>query len=287
MKTVNDAIKGRFQGSRCDPTDDFFDGWPDDFHVSWKMGYASEDLFSGEVSEEWECGAPYPSTEPRSFTYDLRTGKEVAFADLFQDYEKDGDSILGTLFADGVAYGSEDCREMVATWPNPGEEPGARPPNGLKFVTGKFLFPLTPTALHVYEVDLVHVIAGCAARAEVPYETGVASDRRATVRPPGEPPDELEEEFLEEVTLPDSAAVRAFWQEARPSFAKGTAGAAGPTCRPAVRPSSSTRSTWSPGGRSACAAGSRGPGREPPPGSGASPRTGTDAPPAVSPVTAR
>jgi hypothetical protein len=169
MKKVNDSIEAGFQGHRCDPSAEFFT-WPDDFHVSWKVGYASTDLFSVEVSEEWGCTAPYPSTEPRSFTYDLRTGKEVAFADLFQDYEKNRDPILGTLFAGGVVYPSEDCKDMVATWMNPGEQPVAQPPNGLKFVSGKFHYHLTPTALHVYEVDLVHVIAGCAARAEVPYE---------------------------------------------------------------------------------------------------------------------
>lgn len=169
MKKVNDAIEASFQGNRCDPSAEFFT-WPDDFHVSWKVGYASEDLFSVEVSEGWGCTAPYPSAEPVSFTYDLRTGKKVAFADLFKDYEKNRDAILGTLFAGGVVYPSEDCREMVATWTNPGEEPGAQPPNGLKFVSGKFHYHLTPTALHVYEVDLVHVVAGCAARAEVPYE---------------------------------------------------------------------------------------------------------------------
>jgi uncharacterized protein (TIGR02270 family) len=50
----------------------------------------------------------------------------------------------------------------------------------------------------------------------------VASDRRATARPTGETPDDFEEEFLEEVVLPDATAARAFWKDARPSFAKGT-----------------------------------------------------------------
>lgn len=164
MKKVNDAIEAAFQGRRCDPKMS-----PDDFDVSWKVGYISADLFSVEVSEDWFCQAAYPSTEPRSFTYDLRTGKEVAFAELFQDYEKNRDAILGTLFAGGVMYESEDCKEMVASWTRSGDEPGAKPANGPVFVTGSFRFHLTPAVLHVYEVDLVHVIAGCAARAEVPY----------------------------------------------------------------------------------------------------------------------
>ncbi len=50
----------------------------------------------------------------------------------------------------------------------------------------------------------------------------VVSDRRATVRPVGETPDDFEEEFLEEVALPDAATARAFWKDAGPSYAKGT-----------------------------------------------------------------
>lgn len=52
--------------------------------------------------------------------------------------------------------------------------------------------------------------------------TDVASDHRATIRPPGETPDDFEEEFLEEVALPDSATAQAFWRDAGPSYAKGT-----------------------------------------------------------------
>lgn len=49
-----------------------------------------------------------------------------------------------------------------------------------------------------------------------------ASDRRATVLPPGVPPDDFEAEFLEEVVLPDAAAARTYWQGVRPTFGKGT-----------------------------------------------------------------
>jgi hypothetical protein len=165
LKSVNDQISAAFQGHRCDPTDA-----PDDYGVSWKVGFASADLFSVEVSEDWFCGAAYPSSESRSFTFDLRTGKEVAFADLFQDFEKSRVAILGTLFAGGVAYPDEECKEAVASWPRSDAELGAKPANGLLFASGSFRFHLTPKALHVYEVDLPHVIAACAARAVVPYE---------------------------------------------------------------------------------------------------------------------
>jgi uncharacterized protein (TIGR02270 family) len=48
----------------------------------------------------------------------------------------------------------------------------------------------------------------------------VAGDRRA-VLPPGEPPDDFEAEFLEEVVLPDADAARTYWQGVRPGFGKG------------------------------------------------------------------
>lgn len=69
--------------------------------------------------------------------------------------------------------------------------------------------------------DPVRASAAGAAFAKI---TGadVASDRRATVRPPGEAPDDFEEEFLEEVALPDAATARALWKDVGPSYAKGT-----------------------------------------------------------------
>lgn len=165
MKKVNDRISASFQGQRCDPTMS-----PDDFGVTWKVGYASADLWSVEVSEEWFCRAAYPSTEPRSFTYDLRTGKEVAFADLFRDYEKTRDAILGTLFADAVANLSRECKEDVASWPGGDDESGAKPANGFRLLGDSISFHLTPTALHVAEAGLPHVIAACGLIAEVPHE---------------------------------------------------------------------------------------------------------------------
>ena len=49
-----------------------------------------------------------------------------------------------------------------------------------------------------------------------------AGETRVALRPAGPPPDEVEEEFLEEVTLPDEKDARAFWASARGAFAGGT-----------------------------------------------------------------
>nr|MBP7675307.1 hypothetical protein [Thermoanaerobaculia bacterium] len=48
-----------------------------------------------------------------------------------------------------------------------------------------------------------------------------AGEARVSLRPDGPPPDEVEEEFLDEVTLPDAPQARAFWSSARGRFAGG------------------------------------------------------------------
>jgi hypothetical protein len=165
MKKVNDRISASFQGHRCEPTMS-----PDDFDVTWKVRYASVDLFSVEVSEDWFCNAAYPSTEPRSFTYDLRSGEEVALSGLFRDYEKEKDAILGTLFAEAAANLSEECREAVASWPESDAGPGEKPAPGPRILGDSIRFHLTSTALHVVEGGLPHVIAACRLSADVPWE---------------------------------------------------------------------------------------------------------------------
>ncbi|MFN7988496.1 MAG: hypothetical protein U0529_13555 [Thermoanaerobaculia bacterium] len=165
MKTVNDRISASFQGHRCEPTMS-----PDDFDVTWEVRYASVDLFSVEVSEGWFCNAAYPSAEPRSFTYDLRTGREVEFADLFQNYEAKKDAILEALFADAAASRDEECKEAAASWPESDAGPGAKPAPGPRLLGDSIRFHLTPTVLHVVEVGLPHVIAACRLSADVPYE---------------------------------------------------------------------------------------------------------------------
>jgi uncharacterized protein (TIGR02270 family) len=48
-----------------------------------------------------------------------------------------------------------------------------------------------------------------------------AGETRVALRPDGPPPDDFDEEFLDEVTLPDVEQARAFWTSARGRFAGG------------------------------------------------------------------
>lgn len=50
----------------------------------------------------------------------------------------------------------------------------------------------------------------------------VAGDARVPLRGPGPPPDDFEEEFLDEVALPDAERARDFWKESRGAFAGAT-----------------------------------------------------------------
>lgn len=61
--------------------------------------------------------------------------------------------------------------------------------------------------------------AGAAFRKVTGFDA--AGDTRVALRPDGPPPDEIEEEFLDEVTLPDAPQARAFWSSSRGRFTGG------------------------------------------------------------------
>lgn len=61
--------------------------------------------------------------------------------------------------------------------------------------------------------------AGAAFRKVTGCDT--AGETRVALRPDGPPPDEFDEEFLDEVTLPDAQQARAFWASARGKLAGG------------------------------------------------------------------
>jgi hypothetical protein len=162
MKKVNDSIGASFEEHKCDPTVSF-PAWPDDYEATWKVGYASADLLSFEVVEDWYCGFQ-PMNERVTFTFDLTTGEPVHFRALFRDYEREEDAILGTLFADGKR--EEGCLEAAASRATDGR----KLVNGIVILGDDFGFHLTPTALHVSENSLPTGMSACAMNAEVPYE---------------------------------------------------------------------------------------------------------------------
>lgn len=61
--------------------------------------------------------------------------------------------------------------------------------------------------------------AGAAFRKVTGFDA--TGERRVALRPDGPPPDDFDEEFLDEVTLPDVEKARAFWTSARRTFAGG------------------------------------------------------------------
>lgn len=163
MKKVNESISASFEEHKCDPKISF-PAWPDDYEATWKVGYASAGLLSFEIVEDWYCGWQ-PMNERVTFTYNLTTGEPVFFRDLFRDYEKEEDAILGTLFADGKR--EEGCLEAVASRE---ETSGRKGMNGIVILGDDFGFHLTPTALHVSENTLPTGMSSCAMNAEVSYE---------------------------------------------------------------------------------------------------------------------
>jgi len=59
------------------------------YNVRAKVEFAEKDIFSIYASAEYYCGGPYPTNDSNiSITFDLVTGKQLQFRDLFADYEK-------------------------------------------------------------------------------------------------------------------------------------------------------------------------------------------------------
>ncbi len=59
--------------------------------------YNDHDILSISAMEHDECGGAHPNDWDISMTFDMRTGKEVKFQDLFADYAKDGTAINAVL----------------------------------------------------------------------------------------------------------------------------------------------------------------------------------------------
>jgi hypothetical protein len=69
------------------------------WNTTARVTYADRDVFSVDVVTEHDCGGPYPTNAAQEpITFDLRTGRRVALADLFAAYGRDKDAIVRALF---------------------------------------------------------------------------------------------------------------------------------------------------------------------------------------------
>ena len=145
------------------------------YEVRSEVTYAAKDIFSIYASASYDCGGPYPTNDNNmSLTFDLKTGKVVAFQDLFKDYEIDKKQILKTIFSKQVAQtGKLATRQGKAKKPGGEEESCENDPSlfGLENLSqSEFAFNFARQGLQV-QPQWPHVIEACAIRVTVPFNT--------------------------------------------------------------------------------------------------------------------
>jgi hypothetical protein len=126
------------------------------FDASYNVLLAADDLISVELSVYYDGGGAHPNNYFLSLTYDLKTGKELAFEDLFQPGADYNTAIANYLVPD-IDKRAAALEQRYQTQPQPTakrEEPIISA-DQLTEVSG---WGLTPKGLVVY-FDFPHVIA--------------------------------------------------------------------------------------------------------------------------------
>jgi hypothetical protein len=131
---------------------------------------ADRDIFSVYISGSYFCGTYPENDDKRSTTFDLMTGKPVAFEKLFKDYERDKRAILSTIFARQVA---EAEKHPQPEHPDPNDDGSCDKSPWLYSLDAleedQYTFNLTARGLEV-QPDWPHVVEACEERVTVPYE---------------------------------------------------------------------------------------------------------------------
>jgi hypothetical protein len=137
------------------------------YKVRSRVDFAGKGIFSIYASAEYYCGGPYPPNDSNiSVTFDLKTGKQVKFEELFRDYETDKRAILRAMFAKQV----ENSEKLMATGRKNEDtcegNPGLYSLDRLQDST--FSFNFSRQGLKV-QPQWPHVVEACAELVTVPY----------------------------------------------------------------------------------------------------------------------
>jgi hypothetical protein len=132
--------------------------------------YAADDVLSVLIRFGGDCGGAHPFWVNASVTFDLRTGKPMAFRDLFADYERDAPAIVRALFPAQTAAADRLSPAQVEALDDGTDD------FCLQFYTTgtlaretRFAYSLSYDGL-VAEPRLDHARVPCVEEAVVPYE---------------------------------------------------------------------------------------------------------------------
>lgn len=88
---------------------------PYEFLTDAEITHAKNDILSIKTQYQIYCGGPYPDANLYYTTYDLRTGDEVVFTELFKNYEKDRvalTTLFDRIYAE-TGNAEEECSELA------------------------------------------------------------------------------------------------------------------------------------------------------------------------------
>ncbi|MEI6238254.1 MAG: hypothetical protein WCP15_01810 [bacterium] len=116
MDSVNKVLSDSFKNFGCGPTDDT--GEPtlvkDPYwNMEITVDYAKNDIFSVNEHGSYYCNpAAYPTNKASyTMTFDMKTGEQVYFNDLFTNYDADQESIIKTVYGDLIARTEKYIKE--------------------------------------------------------------------------------------------------------------------------------------------------------------------------------
>ena len=143
-------------------------GKDDWYKVLSRVEYGAEDIFSIYASANYYCGGPYPTKdENMSLTFDLRTGKQIQFAELFGSYDANKDQILKVIFAKQLARTEKLLAAGKKSDENCEENSDLFTLETLRH--SEYAYNFSERGLAV-QPRWPHVVEACAERVTVPYQ---------------------------------------------------------------------------------------------------------------------
>lgn len=167
-RNVNRQLESISTSLRCleriDPFGHKTEHWSDS-----RTTYAAGDVLSVYVRFGGFCGGAHPvNGENLSTTFDLRTGKPVAFRDLFADYARDAPAIVRAMFPAQTAA-ADRLPPAAAEYDTDDEEYCLQLYATDELARQSFAYTFTYEGV-VVEPSLGHALRACQEPSPVPYE---------------------------------------------------------------------------------------------------------------------
>lgn len=98
MNQVNETLRQAFAVAGCGTPAEAEQEY--EWNIVTTVDYAQNDIFSVNASGNYFCGGAYPvNNYSQTLTFDMKTGEQINFADLFVDFETDQSQIIETIYA--------------------------------------------------------------------------------------------------------------------------------------------------------------------------------------------